>query len=66
MYCTGVVVRNVAGDERLDTAVVALLAVAQDRMQAVIAPPEATPRQPLTLALLQACSHCLPSTASVV
>ena len=50
---SGVMVRSVSRDARLDKALVSLLAVAQDRMLTVVNPPEATPQRPLTLALLQ-------------
>ena len=52
---SGVMVRSVSRDARLDKALVSLLAVAQGRMLMVVNPPEATPQQPLTLALLQVC-----------
>ena len=51
--CTGVLVRSIEQDSKLDQAVVTLLTVASDRILAVLTPPEAVPQQPLTLALLQ-------------
>ena len=50
---SGVMVRSVSRDARLDKALVSLLAVAQDRMLTVVTPPEATLQRPLTLALMQ-------------
>ena len=50
---SGVMVGTVSRDDRLDKALVSLLAVAQGRMLTVANPPEATPQRPLTLALLQ-------------
>lgn len=56
MGCEGVgaLVHNVEQDDRLDSAVVSLLVVAQERILMTLMPPEAVPQQPLTLALLQA------------
>ena len=53
IVASGVMVGSVSRDDRLDEALVSLLAVAQDRMLMAVNPPEATPQRPLTLALLQ-------------
>lgn len=55
----GALVHNVEQDDRLDSAVVSFLVVAQERLLKVLVPPEAIAQQPLTLALLQASSATL-------
>lgn len=52
--------QSVEQDDRLDSAVVSFLVVAQERIMVVLTPPEAGSPQPLTLALLQArmTTHC--------
>jgi len=53
LRCAGALVRSIERDDRLDKAVVTLLVVAQERMLAVLTPPDSAAQQPLTLALLQ-------------
>ena len=53
LHCAGALVRSTERDDRLDKGIVALLAVAQERMLAVLTPSDSAPQQPLTLALLQ-------------
>lgn len=53
-YDAGALVQSVEQDDRLDSAIVSFLVIAQERIMAVLTPPEADSSQPLTLALLQA------------
>ena len=55
---TGVLMRSIERDERLDSAMVTLMVTAQDRMLTILTPPQAIPQHPLTLALLQASPSC--------
>ena len=50
LRCAGALVRSTDRDDRLDKGIVTLLAVAQERMLAVLTPAS---QQPLALALLQ-------------
>ncbi len=53
LRCAGALVRSIERDDRLDKGIVTLLVVAQERMLAVLTPPDSAAQQPLTLALLQ-------------
>ena len=54
VYDAGALVQSVEQDDMLDSAVVSFLVIAQERIMAVLTPPEADSPQPLTLGLLQA------------
>lgn len=48
-------VRALPGWARVEADAVALLVAAEERLLLALEPPAATPAQPLTLAMLQAC-----------
>lgn len=50
----GALVQSVEQDDRLDSAVVSFLVIAQQHIMAILTPPTADSPQPLTLTLLQA------------
>lgn len=52
--CAGALVHSVEQDDRLDSAVVSFLVMAQERIMMVLTPSGDDSPQPLTLALLQA------------
>lgn len=53
MCYAGALVQTVEQDDKMDSAVISLMLIAQERITTVVTPPEAVPHQPLTLALLQ-------------
>lgn len=53
-FDAGALVQSVEQDDRLDSAVVSFLVIAQERIMVILTPPAADSPQPLTLALLQA------------
>ena len=54
VHYAGALVQTVEQDDRLDSAVVSFLVLAQERIMVVLMPPGDGSPQPLTLALLQA------------
>ncbi|KAL0029785.1 hypothetical protein WJX79_010638 [Trebouxia sp. C0005] len=64
MSLSGALVRSLGRDDRLDKGIVTLLVVAQERMLAVLTPPDSA-QQPLTLALLQEVEKVLFLASSV-
>lgn len=54
VYDAGALVQRAEQDDRLDSAVVSFLMIAQERIMVVLTPPGDDLSQPLTLALLQA------------
>ena len=53
LHDAGALVQSVEQDDRLDSAVVSFLVIAQERIMVVLTPPADDMSQPLTLALLQ-------------
>ena len=57
MRCdAGVLQRALSGRRDVEQAAVGFATVAGPRLQMAVAPPAATPAQPLTLAMLQVCT----------